>query len=83
MTTVTLDKNDPADVIAGKVSNALHTFRRAGGKAPAQLEVHPDDEGRVRCEAVRRVIGQEVKLHSSKAVPAGTIRIKPQGSMEV
>ena len=83
MTTVKLDKDDIPEIIAGKVHNALHTFRQAGGELPAQLEVNPADKERVDCEAVRHITGQEVQLHTSKAVPAGTIRVKPQGSVEV
>ena len=83
MSKVQLEKNDTPDLIAGKIQSAIHAYKQAGGELPARLMINPSDRTEVDVPAVRRVLSGGVQLSTSGSIEAGTIYVKPQGSIGV
>ena len=83
MSKVQLESNDTPDLIAGKMQSAIHAYKQAGGELPAQLEANPVDLDKLSSPAVTRILPAGTVIRASPSVEAGTIRIKPQGSIGV
>ena len=83
MRKVQLEKNDTPDLIAGKVQSAIHAYKQAGGELPVELAVNPVDLDKLNSPAVTRILPAGAVIRASPGIEAGTIRIKPQGSIGV